>query len=58
MATIKLDKPWTYRDGVSLSIDYPAGEFEVADEIAAAAASQGGEWIGESVKPTKAKAAK
>ena len=52
MATIKLDKPWTYRDGVSLSIDYPAGEHEVTDEIAAAADADG------ATKPTKAKATK
>ena len=52
MATIKLEKPWTYRDGVALSIDYPAGEFEVTEAIAAAAEAEG------AVKPTKAKATK
>lgn len=52
MATIKLEKPWTYRDGVALSIDYPAGEHQVTDAIAAAAEADG------AVKPEKAKAAK
>jgi len=41
MATIKLDKPWTYREGVSLSIDYPAGEHEVKPAVAAAAEADG-----------------
>jgi hypothetical protein len=52
MATIKLELPWTYRDGVRLSIDYPAGEHEVADEVAAAFAAEN------PAKPEKAKATK
>lgn len=36
MKTIKLAEPWTYRTA-EVTIDYPAGEHEVTDRIAAAA---------------------
>lgn len=36
MKTIKLESPWTYRTP-EVTIDYPAGEHEVTDKIAAAA---------------------
>lgn len=36
MKIIKLAAPWTYRTA-EVTIDYPAGEHEVTDKIAAAA---------------------
>jgi hypothetical protein len=36
MPTITLAEPWTYRTPLA-TVDFPAGEHEVSDEIAAAA---------------------
>jgi hypothetical protein len=40
MQTLKLDKPWTYRTPET-TIDYPAGEHQVKNEIHAAAEKAG-----------------
>lgn len=39
MPTIKLAQPWTYRTPLATA-EFPAGEHEVTDEIAAAAPTE------------------
>lgn len=40
MKTLKLDKPWAYRTSTR-TIQYPAGEYEVTNEIHDAAVAAG-----------------
>ena len=54
MRTIKLEKAWSYVSPQK-TIDYPAGEHEVTNEVAAKAEADGAipkeEGSGDSVKP-------